>query len=289
MSAVGHAVGRADRAREPVVRDGGELRALGDGERRVGPDDADGGVERGRRGRGGEPREQRAPVVRQGRGDGVVRRSGGAADQQRAGAGVDGRARPRSTTVSAVTVSPPAVVAEAVPTPPLSPPTSAPVPAPTTPCADGPSTAAASAAARARRRDGRGSRRRGRGRRPPPRGRSAPPRRARADREADPGVAERVHHPGRGRQPVGRAAGEHHGVHAVDEGAGVERVGLAGPGAAAADVDAGHGTVGARHHHGRAGQGAVADPWACPSRRHLRSPRPRRARRSRRRERPSSP
>ena len=77
-------------------------------------------------------------------------------------------------------------------------------------------------------------------------------------REAAPGRPERVGHPGGGGEPVGAAAGEHHGVDALDERARVERVGLAGAGAAAADVDARDRALGAGQHDRRPRQRALA-------------------------------
>ena len=46
----------------------------------------------------------------------------------------------------------------------------------------------------------------------------------------------------------------------VDEGARVEQVGLAGAGTAAADVDAGHGSLRRRDHDGHARQPSLARP-----------------------------
>ena len=66
------------------------------------------------------------------------------------------------------------------------------------------------------------------------------------------------HHAVGSGEPVGTAARQAHGMDAVDEVAGVEGVGLAGPWSAAAYVDRGDGTTWCQDHR-RPGLPAAAD------------------------------
>ena len=85
-----------------------------------------------------------------------------------------------------------------------------------------------------------------------------------ADRVAETGVGQPAYDTVGGREAEGAAAAHDDRLHALDEVARVEQVGLAGARSATTHVDTADRSGDRREHHGRPGQPAVADPLVVP-------------------------